>query len=519
VCVLAVTRRRDDQVPATRLIGVAVAIALTATACSESADDEPNAAPQSPPQTSVQGTETYYKQRLSWRNCGGGFQCATARVPLDYSKPSSGQLSISLIRLPARNKSERIGSLFTNPGGPGGSGVNFIRQAAQSFGQDLRERFDIVGFDPRGVGASDPVRCLTGPQLDRYFSTDSTPDDQKEVDTLASQSEGFAKGCESKSASRLGYVGTLNAARDMDVLRAAVGDEKFTYYGASYGTYLGAFYAEQFPKNVRALALDGAVDPTLSSTDLLVEQSKGFETALRAFASDCTKQPDCPLGTSEDAVIDRISTFLRQLDQAPLSNRRDSRKVTESWATMGIATALYAKEYWPLLRQAFVQAMQQRDGAVLMTLADQLVERKPNGTYSNQSEANMAVNCVDKPNPADLATYRKSVDEAKKASPLFGEFVVWGGLGCVYWPVQTKQAPKPVTAKGSAPILVIGTTRDPATPYKWSEKLASQLDSGTLLTLDGDGHTAYLQANACITKATDDYLITAKPPKAGTVCR
>jgi pimeloyl-ACP methyl ester carboxylesterase len=502
-----------------RLIGVAVAITLAVTACNESSGGNRSEAPPTQPQASPQGTDSYYKQRLSWKDCGGGFQCATAKVPLDYDKPSRGQVSLSLIRLPATNKGQRIGSLFTNPGGPGGSGVNFIRQAAQSFGPGLRQRFDIVGFDPRGVGTSDPVRCLTGPQLDQYFATDTTPDDQKEVDALASQSEGFAKGCESKSASRLAYVGTVNAARDMDVLRAAVGDEKLTYYGASYGTYLGAFYAEQFPEKVRALALDGAVDPTLSSTELLVEQSKGFETALRAFASDCTKQPDCPLGTSVDAVTDRVSAFLRQLDQAPLSSRQDSRKVTESWATIGLATAMYAKEYWPLLRQAFAQAMRQKDGTLFMTLADQLVERKNNGTYSNQSEANMAVNCVDKPNPRDLPTYRESVDEAKKASPLFGEFVVWGGLGCVYWPVQTKQAPKPIAAKGSAPILVIGTTRDPATPYKWSENLASQLDSGTLLTLDGDGHTAYLQGNACITRATDQYLITARPPKPDTVCR
>ncbi|MFD0857169.1 alpha/beta hydrolase [Actinomadura adrarensis] len=498
---------------------MAVAITLTMTACNDSAGDNRSDAPTAPAQGTPQNTDAYYKQRLSWTNCGSGFQCATAKVPLDYSKPSNGQLSISLIRLPATNKNERIGSLFTNPGGPGGSGVNFIRQAAQSFGPDLRERFDIVGFDPRGVGTSDPVRCLTGPQLDRYFATDTTPDDQNEVNALAAQSEDFAEGCESKSAARLGYVGTVNAARDMDVLRAAVGDEKFTYYGASYGTYLGAFYAAQFPRKVRALVLDGAVDPSLSSTELLVEQSRGFETALKAFASDCTRQPNCPLGTSEDAVIDRIAAFLKQLDQAPLNNRQDSRKVTESWATMGLATALYAKEYWPLLRQAFAQAMQQKDGTLFLTLADQLVERKPDGTYSNQSEANMAVNCVDKPNPRDIATYRQSVDEAKKASPLFGEFVVWGGLGCVYWPVQTKQTPKPLAAKGAAPILVIGTTRDPATPYKWSENLASQLDSGTLLTLDGDGHTAYLQGNPCISRATDQYLVTTRPPSPDTVCR
>ncbi|MEW2356410.1 alpha/beta hydrolase [Spirillospora sp. NPDC029432] len=503
---------------ATSVISVTMALTLAAMGCSDAAE-RPEAAPKTPPAGSPTGTDAFYKQRLSWSDCGGGFQCAKAEVPLDYTKPAGGKMRIALIRMPAKNKSQRIGSLFTNPGGPGGSGVDFIRQAAPSFGKDLRERFDIVGFDPRGVGASDPVKCMDGPRLDKYLSTDSSPDDQQEVEALAAESRNFAQACQSNSSGSLPYVGTLNAARDMDILRAAVGDAKMTYYGASYGTYLGAFYAEQFPKNVRALVLDGAVDPKVSSTQTLVEQAKGFETAFRAFAADCVKRADCPLGKSEDEAVKYISDFLAKLDKTPLPQRRDSRKVTESWAAMGIATALYAKETWTLLRQAIVQAAQQNDGTLLMVLADQMVERKEDGSYSNQTAANMAVNCVDKPNPADLAGYQKYVDTAKKTSPQFGPFVVWGGLPCVYWPVQTKEQPKATTAKGAAPILVIGTTRDPATPYKWSQSLASQLDSGVLLTLEGDGHTAYLQANPCISQATDRYLVTAKPPANGTVCR
>ena len=496
-------------------IGVVMALifAATVTACDGSAQEKPS--DETPPA----GLDAFYKQRISWDDCGGGFQCAKAEVPLDYSKPSAGRMRLSLIRLPASNKDKRIGSLFTNPGGPGGSGVTFIRQTARTFGKDLREHFDLIGFDPRGVGSSDPVRCMEGPRLDQFFSVDSSPDDKQELNTLATQSKGFADACKQRASTRLPYVGTLNAARDMDVLRAAVGDEKLSYYGASYGTYLGAFYAEQFPSKVRALALDGAVDPQQSATETLVEQAKGFETALRAFIADCVKRADCPLGTSQDEALDKLSDFLKEVDKTPLNNRQDGRKVTESWATMGIATALYVKEYWTVLRQALTQAFQAKDGTLLITLADQMVERKPDGTYSNQSEANMAINCVDKPNPPNVDAYGESVDKAKKSSPLFGSFVVWGGLPCVYWPVQTKQQPKPVTAKGSAPILVIGTTRDPATPYKWSKSLASQLDSGVLLTLDGDGHTAYLQGNACITQAVGTYLVTAKPPKNGTVCR
>ncbi|WP_242613890.1 alpha/beta hydrolase [Actinomadura roseirufa] len=498
-----------------RFIGVAMAAALAMSGCSGDGKAEQAAPSQSAPA----GLDAFYSQRPDWKSCGGGFQCAKAQVPLDYAKPSGEKLGLALIRLPAQDESRRIGSLFTNPGGPGGSGVDFIRQAAGSFGTDLRKRFDIVGFDPRGVGASDPVRCNTGPQLDRFFAADSSPDDQREVDAFAAESKGFAVNCGAKAATELPHVGTADAARDIDVLRAALGDRKLTYYGASYGTYLGAFYAEQFPANVRALVLDGAVDPKESSTGLLVEQAKGFETAFRAFADDCVKSGRCPLGTSTDAALAKLTSFLAETDRKPLANTRDTRQVTEALAVMGIATALYLKEYWPLLRQALTQAIQKSDGTLLLSLADQMVERKSDGSYSNQTDANMAVNCVDKPNPPSAQEYGKAAAEAKKVAPRFGPFVVWGGLPCVYWPVQTKKQPAPITAKGAAPILVIGTLRDPATPYKWAQSLASQLSSGVLLTLDGDGHTAYLQGDPCITKATDTYLVTADPPKPGTVCR
>ncbi|MFD0898844.1 alpha/beta hydrolase [Actinomadura sediminis] len=498
---------------AAKTIGATIALTLAvATGCDGGSDDTTMASHV------PEGLGSFYDQRPGWRDCGGGFQCATVQVPLDYTKPESEKIGISVIRLPARDKSGRIGSLLTNPGGPGGSGIEFVRQAAAAFGDDLRARFDIVGFDPRGVGESGPVRCNTTAELDRFFATDTSPDDAAERETLATRGEQFADNCEAKEKSTLPHVGTADAARDMDVLRAALGDDKLTYYGASYGTYLGAFYAEQFPKNIRALVLDGAVDPRLSSTEILAEQAKGFETAFRAFAENCTASAGCPLGDSPDAAAKNLEKFLAETDEKPLTARGDSREVTESLATMGIATALYAKEYWPTLRQGLAQAMQRRDGTVLLTLADQMVDRK-NGSYSNQTDANMAVNCVDKPNPPDFPSYAKAVAEAEKSAPLFGEFVVWGGLPCVYWPAQTDKAPAPVTATGAPPILVIGTTRDPATPYEWSERLADQLRSGVLLTLDGDGHTAYLQADPCISRATDRYLVTTEPPKNGTVCR
>jgi len=494
-----------------KYIGVATALALAAAGCN---GDEDTASPSAVPA----GLESFYEQKPSWKDCEDGFECTTVEVPLDYSKPSGDKLGISVIRLPAQDSSDRIGSLLTNPGGPGGSGVDFVRQVGRAFGADLRKRFDIVGFDPRGVAGSDPVRCNTGAQLDDFFSTDASPDDEQETRALGTEGEEFAQNCETKAADKLPHVGTVNAARDMDVLRAALGDDKLTYYGASYGTYLGAFYAEQFPKNIRALVLDGAVDPTLSSTELLIEQAKGFETALRAFAEDCVAN-GCPFGDSADAVVTRIGDLLDDIDKKPLTSTRDDREVTESLAVMGIARSLYVKEYWPVLRQALTKAINDSDGTILLGLADEMVDRKADGTYSNQTDANMAVNCVDKPTPQNLAAYGKAAAEAEKSAPRFGPFVVWGGVPCVYWPTQSAPEPKPLTANGADPILVVGTTRDPATPYKWSENLADQLSSGVLLTFEGDGHTAYLQGNACITNAVDDYLVTTDPPKNGTTCR
>ena len=496
-----------------RVRGVAAglaALALTA-ACTARSDAEPGTAPQSGSVAQAPAAPG----ALSWTDCGGGFQCAKLAVPLDYADPDGERLTLSLIRQPAKGK--KIGSLLTNPGGPGGSGVEFVRSSAASFGDRLQQRFDIVGFDPRGVGQSNAVECLTDGQLDTFLATDVSPDDAGEVEKLAEEARGFAHGCQSKSAKLLPHVGTRDAARDMDRIREALGDDKLTYYGASYGTYLGAWYAELFPKKVRALVLDGAIDPKASFADINIEQAKGFETALRAFTADCVKREKCPLGTDVDAGLKKVKKLLDSADAKPLSNDADSRKVTESLATLGLATPLYQKEAWPLLRTALTQAFD-GNGTTLLRFADLLVERKENGTYSSQTESNMAVNCVDKPT-VGLEEIKRQAARAAKEAPRFGEFIVWGALPCTYWPAKPAEATRALHAKGSAPILVVGTTRDPATPYQWSKNLASQLDKGVLLTYDGDGHTAYLTGSKCIGSAVDTYLLKAAPPASGKTCR
>ncbi|HEY7487829.1 MAG TPA: alpha/beta hydrolase [Streptosporangiaceae bacterium] len=499
------------------VVAVAVAVGIGTSACMGSTKAKDTTT--TPPPGAPPGLGTYYQQQPAWRDCQGSFQCATVKVPVDYSKPGSGDLKIAMIRLPAKNKSNRIGSLLTNPGGPGGSGIEFLRGSATEFSQSLRNRFDLVGFDPRGVGASEPIQCLSDRQLDKYFATDSSPDDQSEINDLVAEGKQFAGGCKAESERLLPYVGTLNAARDIDVLRAALGDRQLSYLGISYGTYLGAAYADQFPKNVRAMVLDGAVDPKLSIEETNLQQAKGFETALKAFATDCVKQPDCPLGSDVNGALDKVSELLAQTDKTPLNNSLgDGRQVTEALAAAGIASALYLKELWPTLRLALSQAIQSRDGTLLLRLSDALVERKEDGTYSSLMEANMAVNCVDKPYP-ELAQFEKDAATAKKDAPRFGPFIVWGSLPCAYWSTKVTQEPRALTAAGAKPIVVVGTTRDPATPYSWAQGLSSELESGVLLSLDGDGHSAYLQHNNCITRAVDNYLIDESVPKDGTLCK
>ncbi|GAB3655589.1 alpha/beta hydrolase [Actinocorallia lasiicapitis] len=452
---------------------------------------------------------------IKWEKCGDGLQCGEVKVPLDYAAPDGEKLTLAVNRIPASGK--KIGSLLVNPGGPGGSGLEFVAGAGRLFSDELREKFDIVGFDPRGVGQSSPVRCLTGPQLDEFYETDTSPDSAAEQKKLNDVSKEFAEGCQDKSAKLLPYIGTKSAARDMDAIRVAVGDEKLTYYGASYGTYLGAWYAEQYPQNVRALVLDGAVDPALSAADLNIEQAKGFETALAAFAANCVKRKGCPLGTGTvESALKKISTLQAKSDKKPLTNTLDDRKIGENEVTLGIAWPLYDRQGWPLLEDGLKKALA-GDGTTLLRFADSMVERGPDGSYKNQAEANMAVNCVDKPNPAEPG-FKTQADKAAQSSPHFGRFIVWGTLPCAYWPVQPDERPRVLPANGAPPIVVVGTTRDPATPYQWAQNLASELSSGVLLTYNGDGHTAYLTGPKCIRSAVDTYLTTTTPPPTGTTC-
>ena len=481
----------------------------------------PVAAPAGPPPTTLAG---YYAQKLRWQSCDKVFQCARLLVPFDYRRPAWRRFSLPVIRLPATDPGQRIGSLVVNPGGPGGSGISYALQARSEIAAPVRARFDVVGFDPRGVGGSEPaIHCLSGAQLDTYFSTNENLTGGAQLAPVIAEARLFARGCERESGSLLPWVGTPNAARDLDVLRAALGDAKLTYLGKSYGTYLGTWYAQLFPAHVRALVLDGAIDPGSSSLRMNLVQAQGFEVALRAFVADCVARAGCPLGRGSVAAgLARIQELISRATAHPLANNLSGQRADGALVLNGIATALYDQAYWPTLREALTSAFG-GDATVLVELANALWERNASGQYTNLADANMAVECLDRPwpaggtGPSGLDRWRTAATAAARAAPAFGAPIMWGSLPCAYWPVRSYPLPS-IRAAGAPPILVIGNLRDPATPYRWAQALAGDLKSGVLLGWNGNGHTAYMRGSSCVDSLVNRYLLDLAVPRNGTVC-
>ncbi|MEO3752769.1 alpha/beta hydrolase [Streptomyces sp. B6B3] len=469
--------------------------------------------------------QSYYDQELDWGSCSGGgaagFECATLTVPLDYENPDqASDLELAVTRSEATGPGSRAGSLLMNPGGPGASAVDFTQSTASYlFPPEILATYDMVAFDARGTGASHPIECLSGPEMDEHTETDRTPDDSREIDALQAAMEEFGEGCQESAGELLEHISTVEAARDMDVLRAALGDEQLTYVGFSYGTKLGSYYAGLFPQRVGRLVLDAAIDPRLPTVDTDREQAGGFETAFRSFAEDCSGHADCPLGTEgADAASEALSQLFADVDAEPLPTGDGERPLTESLASTGVAQALYSESLWPQLRDALTAA-QNGDGAGLLELADSYNERGTDGSYGTIMFAFPSISCLD--SPAGTGTPQEVqdvVDEYEEASPTFGADFAWATLQCGVWPVEPSGHPVTIEAAGAQDILVVGTLRDPATPYEWAEGLADQLESGILLTNDGDGHGAYAMGNSCIDDAVNAYLLNGTSPEDGTSC-
>jgi pimeloyl-ACP methyl ester carboxylesterase len=461
----------------------------------------------------------YYRQKPSWKPCDDGFQCSTVRVPVDYGHPGAaggGDVALGVVRKPAFG-THRLGSLLVNPGGPGGSAVQYAEFAGMSYPLPVRKAYDIVGVDPRGVGRSRPVSCLSDRRMDAYTEVDQNPTTPAQMSELVQADREFAQGCAEHSGKLLGHVSTVESARDMDVVRAALGRSRLDYLGKSYGTFLGATYAGLFPTRVGRMVLDGSMDPSVDAGTSDREQAGGFQTAFRSFAANCAKHRGCPLGADPAKAGRRLDALFAALAAHPAAGG-GGRSLDESLGMTGVLAAMYDQTEWPQLRTAIAKA-QQGKGAGLLALSDQYYERDPKGHYSNLMYANMAVNCLDQPAAAtSIGQVQRQLPAFEKASPQFGASLAWAGLSCAYWPQKATGMPHTVPAKGAPPIVVVGTTRDPATPYEWAKSLAGQLSSGRLLSYDGDGHTAYARGSSCIDVAVDRYLLDGREPRAGLVC-
>ena len=483
---------------------------------------EPAPGPSRPPVTNGVSAELlpFYEQTIRWQPCEGAdegyYDCATVTAPLNWDDPGAGEIDLAVIRRHA-DSGEPIASLLTNPGGPGASGVALIRDSASfATGDALRDAYDVIGFDPRGVGESTAVRCLDAPEMDAYLydipgSPRGTPAWEAE---LTDRNVGFAEACEANSDGILPYITTIQAARDLDLLRGVLGDEQLHYLGYSYGTFLGATYAKLYPERAGRLVLDGAIDPAVSGLDVSTTQAVGFESALRAFMADCLAGSDCPFrGTVDDAMAD-LGTLLASVDARPLDGA-DGRQLGADTLMTGIIAALYSEDSWPYLIAGLTDALSGNPDLMLQ-LAD-FYNGREGGVYAdNSTEAFRAYNCMDYPvgdEAEDEAAAALLATEAPTVAPY------WVGPdACAVWPYPPTGVREPIAAAGAAPIVVVGTTNDPATPYDWSVSLAEQLESGVLVTRVGEGHTGYNKGNACVDAAVEDYLVNGTVPEDGLRC-
>lgn len=482
-------------------------IALLVTACNR---NSPTATKASPPPVPA-------PQPLVWSDCGDGFQCGWVQVPLDYAHPNAATINIAINRLPATDPTNRIGSLLFNFGGPGIPGVQVLHGAGSYF-SNLNRRFDLVGFDPRGVGQSSPVRCLTAVQQDAANSSgDVVLDDPQEKQASIQGAKDYAAACLKRSGNILPFVDTQSAARDMDVIRAALGDTKLTYLGFSYGTMLGQAYAHLFPTHVRALSLDGVEDPNLSAIDFQLAQVVGFEQSLQAFLTDCRarKSTDSPCTYAQTSDPEtKLLALDARLDKSPMAV--GDRTLTRPMAQIAVLAELYDPSSWPNLDQMLTEA-DRGDGTKLLAVADDYNGRGADGQYNNGADAISAITCLDQPVPTDVAVYDALGAAYAKASAFFGPGQQYTGLGCVYWPVKATGHVGPLTADGAPPILLVGGTGDPATPFVWAQNVNRSLAGSVLLARNGNGHISY-NKSACAQQAEDAYLINLTLPAVGTVC-
>lgn len=522
------------------IVTASILLSALAGACTTSVEGEP--APQLPfeeqngPAGAVpEGLDRFYGQALTWESCddyaktdydqqvlrGDGLQCTHLTVPLDYAKPDGETIELGVLRKPARDRDQRIGSLVINPGGPGVAGLSTAASMAEA-NDTLADRFDFVGFDPRGVGSSEPtVECLTDEEMDEERAVDDELDVSPEgVAKQTAEAKEYAQKCAANTehgTAMLANLGTRDVARDIDVLRAALGDEKLTYLGYSYGTRIGSTYAEAFPGNVRAMVLDGALDPSKSPVEEVVAQGAGFQKAFDDFVAWCVEEDDCALGRDKNKALQRFHDLVRPLGENPVQVD-DGRRLSYEDATTGVVQALYSERLWENLNSG-LNGLKQNDGTALMQLADIYLERDPDGTYSTTQDVFTAVRCVDDPRITDPKVALEVNREYKEAAPFLDDGNPPAPVldACAYWPVPNTSQPHVPNVPNLPKVLVISTTGDPATPYDAGVALAKGL-GGVLLTYEATQHTVFLQGNECVDSAGAAYLTDLTLPEEGTRC-
>lgn len=510
---VAVRRRRPLRAAA------AVLAAALLAACTGGGSAQPPTPATSAPQGAADPANDpalarFYTQKPAWADCRNDFQCAKVTVPLDWSRPAAETVELSLLRLPATKK--KIGTLLLNPGGPGVSSVKWFRASPGALGDRVRQSYDAIAWDPRGIGSSTPIRCLEDDEVDAWLAADGTPDTDAEARQVVEQSRAFGEQCRQRTGELLAHVDTVSTARDLDVIRAAVGEDVVSFYGWSYGTFIGAWFAELFPWRVGRMVLDGAVDPSLNAEQYAEGQARGFSRMASAFVEDCLGEDGCPLRGTKEQAFTQLQRLVKQADSDPLPTA-DGRELTQSLMTTGMAMALYLPAFWPQLRDALAEAFRgQGDG--LLALADAYNERRPDGTYAQTLQATGPIFCLDRTDTRTLDQVEADAAEWRAKYPPLGDGVAWSSLGCSVWPIKPAVQPKPLTAAGAPPILVVGTTGDPATPYEWAQALAGQLQKGVLVTFEGEGHTAYRRGSRCVDDTVEDYLVAGAVPDADVTC-
>ena len=487
-----------------RLSGLALSVLLVLSGC---------AAQVPSPIEQVKSGVDFSDQKISWEACDAGFECSAVAVPLDHLNPDGQVFELALIR---KTGTQNLSPLLINPGGPGASGVSYLRDSYESLGTEkLRSNFQLIGFDPRGVGESAPVTCSDLSLKDQiYYEESGFPlGSEQDIEVSKDLLTRFAASCQ-ESGFDVAYFNTQQAARDMDVIRSALGVQKLDYLGFSYGTELGATYIALFPDRVGRFVLDGAVDPTLKAGESTVNQVAGFDKAFRAYLADCLAQDVCPFARSVDNALKRVDELLVDLQTTKLATQYD-REVGITVALYGIFAALYSQASWPYLTQAFEEAFQ-GDGSTLLLLADFYNDKDPDGGYlSNINEANNAINCADERVAAeDFAMVRQA---AIDASEVFGKYFAFPELGCLGWPEGKSTVEIDYTVGLEVGPLVIGTTGDPATPYQQAVSLAKILSGATLLTFQGEGHTAY-GSEPCVNDHVENYLLGEDLGSAELIC-